>query len=467
LSKSININYRIVVEGMNKFSGLTIATKMTIGYFPLALIIILISLYTLSSLNELSDINRSIVNDSMAIIENSDSMTDSLLAQEAYAKRYLILNSEGMLTLFSKRDIEFGKILRKIADISESDGNKLKKIEIIHNQYNNLYSALFDLEEEVFKQVQLVEEAKIKIQFDTQLDIIQTIILEAKKSLQKKTLQANAVITKAFYVVAFLSILGIIVGVGAALFITRNVAHSVKQLKLAALKFSQHRFDFIPDVDKNDEFGMLAQALTSMAGKLSKLKAMDIDTNPLTRLPGGMAIENFLQQQIIGKKQISFCLLDIDNFKSFNDRYGYARGNDVIKFTGNIIQSVVIKRITSDFFIGHIGGDDFVAIIPSGMHKEICEIIINKFDKNIVKFYDKEDLEQGYIVSKTRQGETDKFPVMSISIAVVTNKEDLGLSSVKIGELAAEIKEYAKTFKGSVYLTDRRKKPDEMGTKYK
>ncbi len=447
---------------MNKFSGITIATKMTIGYLPLSLIIIILSLYTLSSLNELSDINRSIINNNMAIIEACDSMTDSLLAQEAYAKRYLILNSEEMLTLFSKRDIEFRKILKKITNIPESDGKKIKKITFFHNQYNSLYFKLFDLEEEAFKQVQIVEEDNIKKNFDMQLDVMQTMMFEAKKSLQKKTLQANAFSTKAFYVVAFLSILGIIVGIGAALLITRNVSRSINQLKLAALKFSRHQFDFIPDVDKNDEFGMLAQALTSMAGQLSKLKAMDIDTNPLTRLPGGMAIENFLHKQIIGKRKIAFCLLDIDNFKSFNDRYGYARGNEVIKFTGDIIQRIVLKRIASDFFVGHIGGDDFVTVVPSDRYQEICETIIKEFDKEIVKFYDKNDLEQGYIVSKTRQGEIGKFPVMSISIAVVTNKGDLSISSVKVGELAAEIKEYAKTFEGSVYLTDRRKKLDEL-----
>ncbi|MCK5313019.1 MAG: diguanylate cyclase [Desulfobacteraceae bacterium] len=446
---------------MNKFSGLTIATKMTVGYLPLALIIILLSLYTLSSLNELSDINRGIVNNNMAIIEACDNLTDSLLAQEAYGQRYLILKSEEMLTLFSKRDIEFERILRNLANVPESDEEKIKRIKSLHDNYNSLYFSLFDIEEAIFKQTQAAEEEKIKKSLDTQFNVIKTMMFDTKKSLEKKTIQANTFSKKAFYVAAFLSLLGIVVGIGAALLITRNVARSINQLKLAALKFSKHQFDFVPDVNKYDEFGTLAQALTSMAEQLAKLKAMDIDTNPLTRLPGGMAIENFLHQKITNQKEIAFCLLDIDKFKSFNDRYGYARGNDVIKFTGDVIQGIVTEKIESDFFVGHIGGDDFVAVVPPDSFQEICEIIINKFDKNIVKFYDKKDLEKGYIVSKTRQGEISEFPVMSISIAVVTNKDDLSLSSVKIGELAAEIKEYAKTFEGSIYLTDRRKKFDD------
>ncbi len=84
-----------------------------------------------------------------------------------------------------------------------------------------------------------------------------------------KTLQANTYSTKAFYVAAFLSLLGIVVGIGAALFITRNVSRSINQLKLAALSFSEHKFDFIPDVNKHDEFGTFAKALTSMAEQLS------------------------------------------------------------------------------------------------------------------------------------------------------------------------------------------------------
>jgi diguanylate cyclase (GGDEF)-like protein len=445
---------------MKKFSGLTIATKMTVGYLPLALIIILLSLYTLSSLNALSDINRGIVKNNMAIIETCDNLTNSLLAQEAYGQRYLILKSEDMLTLFSKRDIEFERFLRSLNSIPESDKEKIQEIQSIHNTYNNLYFSLFDLEGRQLKQAQLSTEDKIKKGLDRQFNAIKTMMFDTRKSLEKKTTKADDFSKKAFYVAAFLSLLGIVVGIGAALFITRNVARSINQLKLAALKFSKHEFDFIPSVNEHDEFGTLAKALTSMAEQLAKLKAMDIDTSPLTRLPGGMAVENFLHQKIIKQKKIAFCLLDIDKFKSFNDRYGYARGNDVIKFTGDVIQSVVHDKIDSDFFVGHIGGDDFVVVVPSDSFKEICETIIDKFDKNVVKFYDKKDLDKGYIVSKTRQGEISEFPVMSISIAVVTNKDDLSLSSVKMGELAAEIKEYAKTFEGSIYLTDRRRKFD-------
>lgn len=443
---------------MKKFSGLTIATKMTLGYLPLALIIILLSFYTLSSLNALGDINKGIVNNNMAIIEGCEKLTDSLIAQEGYGQRYLILKSEEMRTLFSKKDIEFGRLLRGLISVPEADEDKIKELILIHNKYNSLYFFFFNLDEKTFEHAQIKEEEKIKRNLDIQLNLIRTMMFDTKKSLGKKTLQVNAFITKAFYVAAFLSLLGIVVGIGAALFITRNVSRSINQLQLAALRFSEHKFDFVPDVNQHDEFGILAKALTSMAEQLSKLKKMDIDTSPLTRLPGGMAVENFLHKKITDQQKIAFCLLDIDKFKSFNDRYGYARGNDVIKFTGDVIQNVVTEKIESDFFVGHIGGDDFVTIVPSDSFEDICQTIINQFDKNIVKFYDKKDLEKGYIVSKTRQGEVSEFPVMSISIAVVTNKDDLRLSSVKMGELAAEIKEYAKSFEGSVYLTDRRKK---------
>ncbi len=443
---------------MKIFSRLTIATKMTMGYFPLALIIVILSCYTLVNLNALGDINRSIVANNMAIIEACDKLTNNLLAQEGYGQRYLILKSDEMLTLFSKRDIEFEKILKDLGNITEAEKEKIQELISIHSRYDKLYFYLFNLDEKSFNQIQSAKEEQIKKSLDYQLNSIRKMMINTKKSLENKTLKADTFSTRAFYVVAFLSLLGIIVGIGIALFITRSVARSINQLKLAALKFSEHKFDFVPDVNEYDEFGTLSRALTSMAEQLSKLKKMDIDTSPLTRLPGGMAVENFLHQKIKYGQKIAFCLLDIDKFKSFNDRYGYARGNDVIKFTGDLIRRVVTEIMSPDSFVGHIGGDDFVVIVPFNSFDTICEEIINKFDKNIVKFYDKEDLEKGYIISKTRQGEISEFPIMSISIAVVTNKDDLSLSSVKIGELAAELKEYAKTFEGSIYLTDRRKK---------
>jgi len=118
-----------------------------------------------------------------------------------------------------------------------------------------------------------------------------------------------------------------------------------------------------------------------------------------------------------------FCMLDLDNFKSYNDRYGYAKGNEVIKATAVIIETAVAEHGGKDDFAGHIGGDDFAVITTAEKYEQICNTIITGFDENIVFFYNTIDRTRGSIVSKNRRGEEMLFPLMTISIGVVTNEK--------------------------------------------
>ncbi len=87
--------------------------------------------------------------------------------------------------------------------------------------------------------------------------------------------------------------------------------------------------------------GAFPMAFLAMGKRLRKLEEMYLDASPLTRLPGGIAIENVLKKRIDSSQPIAFCVLDLDNFKAFNDRYGYANGSEVIKETAKIIENVV------------------------------------------------------------------------------------------------------------------------------
>jgi diguanylate cyclase (GGDEF)-like protein len=184
---------------------------------------------------------------------------------------------------------------------------------------------------------------------------------------------------------------------------------------------------------------------------------MYLDTNPLTHLPGGIAIENVLKKRITSDSLFAFCLVDLDNFKAYNDHYGYARGNQVIKNTAQIIEKAVKKHGTDETFYGHIGGDDFVVISSIDHYAKICRFIIDRFDKTIDALYDSKDMSEGFIIRKTRKGVKEKFPIMTISIGVVTNKKRKLTHAVQVGEIAAEVKNYAKSKPGSLYIVDRRK----------
>ena len=148
--------------------------------------------------------------------------------------------------------------------------------------------------------------------------------------------------------------------------------------------------------------------------------------------------------------------MDIDNFKAYNDHYGYAKGNNVITATAGIISEAVAKYGTEDDFIGHIGGDDYVLITTPDLYPRICQSVIDTFDKTIPGFYDAEDRGRGHIVGENRQGQEVKFPLATLSIAVVTNVKRKFKNHIQYGEVAAEMKEHAKTVAGSTFMVDQR-----------
>lgn len=262
---------------------------------------------------------------------------------------------------------------------------------------------------------------------------------------------------QAFRITAILAGIAILLGTGMASLIARGILRSISQLKFAIKEISAGRFNHPPEVNTQDELGELADSVREMILRLANLEKMCLDANPLTRLPGGIAIEEILKKRLQDGQPVAFCLLDLDNFKSFNDRYGYAKGNEIIRETAKIIETAVAKHGAINDFIGHIGGDDFALITIPEKHNAICNDIIKEFDQKIVNFYDTDDLENGYIIGKTRQNQEMKFPIMTISIAVITNHDGEGqYNHVKFGEIAAELKEYAKSLSGSVCVVNRR-----------
>lgn len=150
--------------------------------------------------------------------------------------------------------------------------------------------------------------------------------------------------------------------------------------------------------------------------------------------------------------------LDLDNFKAYNDVYGFLKGDEIIKFTADTIMKCVHSYIPTNAFIGHIGGDDFVAIVPTLNCDEICENIIANFDAQVTKFFTEDDVEKGYIEVANRKGVIEQFPLTSISIGVVEADKGRFANILEIGEVGAQVKHMAKSVMGSSFAIDRRKK---------
>jgi GGDEF domain-containing protein len=181
----------------------------------------------------------------------------------------------------------------------------------------------------------------------------------------------------------------------------------------------------------------------------------DVSVHPTTRLPGTNHIARDMQARLEAGQQFAVCYADLDHFKEFNDRYGYANGDGVIRFLSKMLRDVV-RGMAPGGFVGHIGGDDFIFNVPLEYLEVACDEIIGLFDELIPYQYTEEDRRAGYFLGKDRRGNIHRIPVMALSIGVVTNQFQIFEHTGQISELAAEMKTYAKSLPGSKYVVDRR-----------
>jgi len=183
----------------------------------------------------------------------------------------------------------------------------------------------------------------------------------------------------------------------------------------------------------------------------------DLEANPLTRLPGNNAIRLSLESRLAAKGPIAIGYTDLDRFKAFNDHYGFRRGDDVIKRTAEILLEAVAAHGNASDFVGHIGGDDFVVITTPDHADAVCNAIVKNFDAMVPELHDEQERTQGYFLHADRKGQMVKLPLLSISIALVTNEERALTHPGQVAEIGAELKAYAKTFDRSLYIKERRK----------
>ena len=199
-----------------------------------------------------------------------------------------------------------------------------------------------------------------------------------------------------------------------------------------------------------------AQYLYYTIKNLNRLLNINRRISALTGLPGNVQIHAELKKRIANKGEFSVLYLDLDNFKTYNDVYGFLRGDEIIEFTAHTILKCIHEVFPEGSFVGHIGGDDFIAIVPSTEVDEVCQAIIAIFDKEVVKFFTDDDLERGYIEVANRKGVIEQFPLTSISIGVVIGESGRFSNILEIGEIGAQVKHVAKSIMGSSYAIDRR-----------
>ncbi|MEO7987607.1 MAG: diguanylate cyclase [Gemmatimonadales bacterium] len=182
----------------------------------------------------------------------------------------------------------------------------------------------------------------------------------------------------------------------------------------------------------------------------------DVSVHPSTRLPGTTEIEREIRRRLESDQEFAVCYADLDHFKEFNDRYSYYDGDRVIYLLSRILHDVVKGLLGPRGFVGHIGGDDFIFVVPAPEISPVCGEILDVFDTLIPLQYNEQDRRAGYFFGKDRRGQLHRVPLMTLSIGIVTNRHRRFAHPAQVSELATEMKSYAKTLPGSVFVVDRR-----------
>ncbi len=197
------------------------------------------------------------------------------------------------------------------------------------------------------------------------------------------------------------------------------------------------------------------ELLARVKGTLRRAKEMR-NLSPLTGLPGNIRIQEEIERQVREARPFAVLYCDLDNFKTYNDQKGFVRGDRMIQSTARIIQDAVVEFDGSEGFVGHVGGDDFVAVVDPEIAEQVAKRIAAKFDETRAEFYDAEELERGHVRMEDRKGVLQDIPLVGMSIGIASSSHRAFAHYGEAVAVATEMKQFAKRQLGSSYAIDRR-----------
>ncbi len=197
------------------------------------------------------------------------------------------------------------------------------------------------------------------------------------------------------------------------------------------------------------------ELLARVKGTLRRAKEMR-NLSPLTGLPGNIRIQEEIERNVREDRPFAVLYSDLDNFKAYNDQKGFVRGDRLIQATARIIQDAVVEYAGSDGFVGHVGGDDFVAVVPPDFAEEVAKKIVERFEAIKHEFYEQEDLDRDYVEVEDRKGVMQRLPLVGVSVGIATTGVRRFAHYGEAVSVATEMKQFAKRDLGSSYAVDRR-----------
>jgi diguanylate cyclase (GGDEF)-like protein len=427
-----------------RFQKLSLIKKLILSFAISVSCMMGALVYSVHGLKVMHEMETEIARNDLTAATITISMRDIVMAQLRYAGRYQILQQAEFQTLYEQNADKFRSKLESLKRVYT--GNNLSRLEQQYAVYSGLTAKLF-----AGRPVEVAAMKKVADQIEQTIEAIRKDQLESlEEKLRISDEKEAATVSRALG----LAFSGVFVAFLVAGLMIYSFATSIRKLQKATHRIAAGEFDHNPLIPPGDEIGALSQDFMTMAARLKELEQISLDASPLTRLPGNIAIERSINRRLHEQAPFAMCYLDLDNFKSYNDRYGYIRASDLIREAGQIIHDAVRRLNDPDAFVGHIGGDDFVVIINSKLAKAACQSIIHDIDTMIPAYYSEEDLAAGAIDGVDRYGVARRFPLISISIAVLNYQPGSSsyTSAAEIATAAAAVKDRLKSSSGSNYI---------------
>jgi diguanylate cyclase (GGDEF)-like protein len=436
---------------------LTISRKLLLSYLAMALLTVLASAYAIFSLQQLNELAFRIINEDFAVVEQSKRLLGTLIARESAEKRYVILRDPTIEEIYWSRSREFNNVLSHLQQQRfPAVGETVGRLVLLHGRYESLFTQEVSLvRANRSEEARALSESEGSRLIDEMAELIRAIQKRAEGDIDARMGQIKIRGLRASRLTVALSLVSLVMGLLLVMLITYNISRPLRRLEKATAMIAEGKFDYDLKLNRNDEIGSLANAFDVMSQRLKVLEERNLDASPLTGLPGNLAIERELGRRLQARQRVSLCHVDLDNFKPFADQYGYAWASEVIKEVALLLAEAMKAAGTDRDFIGHIGGDDFVIISEPPRAEEICRRIVEGFDGRIRKFYKEKDRERGFFHGKDRKGVVQRFPLISVTIAIVTDDGSRFRSPLAMAETAAKLKEYGKPLPGSNFVTEK------------
>jgi GGDEF domain-containing protein len=436
-------------------SFFTISRKIAVGYLLMALFSLVAIAAALSGLHQQTLRSQRLVEVEFESLNRLRDLREHLLAQETLGKQYLILQDHSLLDLLNRRRYELDRTWRALAALGDGeDTGRAPSLQVYQAGMDQCLQLLREEQWEAARScvTEIVAPARAGV-----LREVRRQIEAQEEGIDRSLVEFGAAGARSYRFTWFLALLGLAVSAPVSVTVVLGLRRSVRALVRATRAFSVGSFGARIDLESGDEFGLLAREFTAMGAKLRELEQASLDANPLTRLPGNLAIDRELEARIEGGEPFAHLYIDLDNFKAFGDRYGYQSGSDAIAWVGDVIRGAVRAHGAPRDLVGHIGGDDYVVITATENAEPIAQGIIETFDRGVSRFYSDEDLQAGFFVGKDRYGVERQIPLLTMSVAVVCSENLEAVSLASIGEECARMKKHLKALPGSNFLIDRRR----------